>query len=243
MNLVIDVGNTRVKFGFFNKSYFSHKEWVAKDDFSLAYLHEIEQKNAFDQIILTNSGEVKSEIIAYLQTKNSFILLDADTPLPIQNKYATPKTLGKDRLAGVVAASILFPNENCLTIDCGTCITYNFINKDNEFLGGNITAGINMRFEAMHHFTAKLPLVSQGAIQNLVGNNTETALQTGAQLGAIHEIDGFIRAYIQRFGTIKTLLTGGDALYVAQHLRQHAIVAENLVLIGLNAILNFNIDK
>jgi type III pantothenate kinase len=243
MNLVIDVGNTRVKFGFFNKNQFLHKDWIAKDNFSLQYLKEIERKTAFEKIILTNSGEVQNEIIAYLAEKNNFILLNADTPLPIQNKYATPKTLGKDRLAGVIAASILFPKENCLTIDCGTCITYNFINHNKAFLGGNITPGMNMRFEAMHHFTAKLPLLSQGEIVDLVGNNTETALQTGAQLGVIHEIDGFIRAYIQRFGAIKTLLTGGDAAYITHNLKQEVIEVENLVLIGLNAILNFNIDK
>ncbi len=240
MNLIIDIGNTRVKLGFFDESHFLKKEIFLKKDFTLDVLLEIERKHTIIHRILTNSGELQGDILAFLSEKKNFILLSAETPLPIINKYATPKTLGKDRLAGAVAATVLFPNENCLTIDCGTCITYNFINKSGEFLGGNISLGIKMRLEAMHHFTAKLPLVEQGEIENLLGDDTKSALQTGAQLGAIHEMDGFIEAYIQRFGNVRTLLTGGDADYFAIHLKNKIFALENLVLIGLNAILIFN---
>jgi type III pantothenate kinase len=162
--------------------------------------------------------------------------------LPIKNNYATPATLGKDRLAGAVAAKFFFPNEHCLVIDCGTSTTYNFVTDKGEFLGGSISLGMAMRFKALPQFTAKLPLIEKGNIDGLIGNDTEMAIRTGVQLGAVHEMDGFVEAYVQRFGKIRTLLTGGETDYFVKHLKNKIFALENLVLTGLNEILIFNTD-
>jgi type III pantothenate kinase len=240
-NLVIDVGNTRAKLAFFDKTIFIEKKILLEEELTLAILEDFFEKNTIEKIILTSSGIVSEEVVAFLQAQKSFLYLSAETPIPIKNLYATPQTLGKDRLASVVAANYLFPNQHCLVIDCGTCTTYNFINEKGEFLGGNITPGITMRFQAMNHFTARLPLVESGDVDNLfLGDTTQGALQTGAQWGAAYEMQGFIDAYIQRFGKIQTLLTGGNANFFVKRLKNKIFADSNLVLTGLNTILNYN---
>jgi type III pantothenate kinase len=242
MNLIIDIGNTRVKLGIFENRNFKKKWIVGKAYFSTDHIAEIENDFPINKIILINSGELPESVLSYLVQKDFFLVLDSDTPLPIQNNYGSPQTLGKDRLASAVAAKTFFPSEACLVIDCGTCITYNFVSAEGVFLGGNITPGLSMRFNAMHQLTAKLPLIERANIDNLIGDTTETAIRTGAQLGAAFEMDGFIDNYIQRFGEIRTLLTGGDADYFAKHLKNKIFALENLVLTGLNEILIFNTD-
>ncbi len=243
MNLIIDIGNTRVKLGVFDQRNLRVKKIVKQTDFEINDIKDFEKQFLIDKIILTNSGNVAQEILDYLKQKSQFILFDTTTTLPIQNNYATPTTLGKDRLAGAVAAKFFFPNEHCLVIDCGTSTTYNFVTDKGAFLGGSISLGLSMRFEALHEFTAKLPLIEKGNVDNLVGNNTETAIRTGVQLGAINEMEGFIDTYVQRFGKIRTLLTGGESDYFVKHLKSKIFALENLVLTGLNEILIFNTEN
>ncbi len=244
MNLIIDVGNTRAKLALFKGFDLIEKNTVLEEEFTLAYITLFFQKNKIESSILSASGVVEKSLLDFLQTKENFILLSDQTPIPITNSYGTPKTLGKDRLASVIAAHYLFPKKNCLVIDCGTCTTYNFINEKDEFLGGNITPGLKMRLEAMHTLTAKLPLVELEKNDiSLVGNDTKTALQSGAQLGALYEMQGFIDAYVQRFGKIRTLLTGGNADFFVKRLKNQIFADSNLVLIGLNVILNYNFKQ
>lgn len=243
MNLILDIGNTRTKIGIFDHKTLLEKKAIANSAFNITALQGILHDFEVRHIILTNSGEVNPTIIQYLEAQQPitpFIYLSADTPIPIRNNYGTPNSLGKDRLSAAVAAAMLYPNENVLAIDCGTCITYNFITADAAFEGGNITPGLTMRLEAMHRLTAKLPLIERGTQGDLIGKNTETAIRTGAQYGAIFEMQGFIDAYLQRFSTLRTLLTGGDADYFGKHLKNKIFAHENLVLIGLNEILLFN---
>ncbi len=241
-NLIIDVGNTRAKLALFRENIFLEKKIILEEDLTFVFIQDFFQKNKIEKTILSASGTVSEDVIAFLQQQKNVIFLSAETPIPIKNLYATPQTLGKDRLASVIAANYLFPNENCLTIDCGTCTTYNFINAKGEFLGGNITPGVTMRFEAMHHFTAKLPLVERAEQNDLLyGNDTKTALQTGVELGATYEMQGFIDAYIQRFGKIQTLLTGGNSDFFVKQLKNKIFADSNLVLTGLNVILNYNL--
>lgn len=241
MNLVIDIGNTRAKLALFKGFDFVEKTIVLEEELTLEYVQFFLQKNKIEKSILSASGVVATSLLVFLQTQKNFILLSDETPIPIKNLYATPKTLGKDRLASAIAAHYFFPNKNCLTIDCGTCTTYNFINEKGEFLGGNITPGLAMRLEAMHTLTAKLPLVALEKNEiELIGNDTKTALQAGAQLGASYEMQGFIDAYVQRFGKIYTLLTGGNADFFVKRLKNQIFADSNLVLTGLNVILNYN---
>lgn len=240
MNLIIDIGNTRVKAAVYDICSLQKKYIFPLNNFNVDCIKVIENMYLIDKYIITNSGNIDTTIATYIKSKEIHIFFDAHTPLPIENHYETPLTLGKDRLAGVVGAKHLFPSEHCLVIDCGTCITFNFITKDHTFLGGSIAPGLLMRFKAMHEFTAKLPLIEKGNVDDFIGKDTESALRVGAQLGLVFEIERFIEEYTQRFGKIRTLFTGGDAEYFAKHLKNKIFAAENLTLTGLNVILNFN---
>jgi type III pantothenate kinase len=163
------------------------------------------------------------------------------TALPFENRYTTPHTLGKDRLAAVAGAHALFPGENCLVIDCGTCIKYDLLAADGIYHGGNIAPGAHMRIQAMHHFTARLPEVVMEMPEQVVGNSTETALQNGALRGASLEMEGFIRLFEQQYSPLRVVLTGGDANFFKPFLTFSidSIVPE-LTLHGLNNILIYN---
>ena len=168
--------------------------------------------------------------------------LSAQTSLPFKNRYSTPETLGKDRLAAVAGAKALFPGENCLVIDCGTCIKYDLITSTGEYLGGNIAPGAKMRIQAMHHFTARLPEVAMQLPTDYCGHSTETALQNGALRGASLEIEGFVQLFSTQYQPLRVVLTGGDAAFFQPVLDVPNLVTEaDLTLYGLNNILIFNI--
>ena len=240
MNLAIDIGNTRVKLGLFKKSQL--KKRVIWESLSLRAIKAFCEKWKVEGVILSSTNHLPKGVEKYLAKHFYYISLSHETLIPIENKYHTPKTLGKDRLAAAIGANALFPNKACLVIDAGTCTTYDIITAEGHYLGGNITPGINMRLQAMHHFTAKLPLVKPATIKNLVGNTTKSALRTGGQLAAVFEMEGFITAYRRQFGAINVILTGGDAKYFAKHLKTKIFVNHNLVLQGLNQILTHNVQ-
>ncbi len=240
MNLIIDIGNTRTKVGVFDKDKLVRK--LTWDQWDLTTLQTFLKKKKYERVAISTVKPVNKKVDTFLKKNYFYLNLNAETSLPIKNRYKTPKTLGKDRLAAVVGAISLKPKESALVIDAGTCITYDIITAKNEYFGGNISPGINLRFRAMNTFTAQLPLIERKAVRSLVGNTTETAMRTGAQLGAILEMEGFIKRYEDRFGRINVILTGGDAKYFAKHLKTQIFVNQNLVLIGLNKILNYNVQ-
>ncbi len=241
MNLTIDIGNTRTKFGFFQKGNLKEKIIVKK--WTLADLKKIVNNQNIENIICSTVKTEHKQMNNYLRKHWYFLNLDADTPLPIQNLYGTPKTLGKDRLAAVVGAYVLFPGEPSLVIDAGTCTTYDIIDAEGNYLGGNITPGLNMRFRAMQHFTAKLPLVEKPEdVKDGIGKNTVEALQVGGGLGNILEMDAWIQFFSDKYEGINTTLTGGDAEYFAKRLKTKIFAHSNLVLVGLNKILDYNVE-
>ncbi|MDX1940395.1 MAG: type III pantothenate kinase [Saprospiraceae bacterium] len=241
MNLTIDIGNTRIKLGLFEKERLLEK-WIW-EKWSLEELILLTTNQKVKNVILCNVGKtVPEEITNFLSSHFFYIELNAHTPLPIQNAYKTPETLGKDRLAAVVGAYSMFPDQNCLIVDAGTCITYEFLSADGVYLGGNIAPGLEMRLKAMHYFTAKLPLVEIGETQNTIGYSTESAMRNGAQLGTMLEIQGFIDWCGSEWGSINVILTGGDADFLVKNLKSQIFVNLNLVLQGLNKILNYNVE-
>ncbi len=243
MNLIIDIGNTRTKLGVFDKSQL-HKKIVLKDRWTLAAAQPFLKIQKIQRIALSSVAEVNPELERYFKAHYYYLALSAKTPLPISNLYKSPKTLGKDRIAAVVGAQALYPQKACLVIDAGTCITYDILDAEGAYHGGNIAPGVTMRLKAMHSFTARLPLVQRRKkVETLVGNTTTTALRTGGQLGAVYEMAGFIKAYKQQFGRLNVILTGGDADFFANHLKTKIFVNHNLVLVGLNKILNYNVHK
>ena len=183
------------------------------------------------------------EIELFLNEKTSFYLLSHQTPIPIKNAYATPETLGKDRLAGVCGAFSQFSGQNCLVIDAGTCIKYDFLGSDNTYIGGSISLGISMRFRALHEFTAKLPVVSRQRLAGFSGYNTNTAIATGVLTAVALEAKGFFDLYNNEYGNVQLILTGGDAADLKTYLPTPVYTDKNLILKGLNSILQYNITK
>jgi type III pantothenate kinase len=246
MNLVVDIGNTRTKIAFFENNELVEKAIL--ENGTLGELSAATKGLTIDGAILTATGADTEGVENFLTTHFPFVRFDPSTPIPIKNKYKTPETLGKDRLAAVIAAKMMFPKDNCLVIDAGTCLTYNFVTANNMFIGGNITPGLTMRLKAMHHFTAKLPEIERDTegseLMDIIGTSTESAMRIGAQVGVLAEVEGFVERFIRNFGKIKVILTGGDG----EFLMKHVILSEryferNLVLQGLNQILNFNLKN
>ncbi len=239
MNLVIDEGNTHIKYGIFDKqliinSHFTH--FLDKEDIErLAIKYPIQ--NVIYSSVRKDTSTLRTNLSLFF---DKIVLLDHKTNLPFTWSYLTKDTIGKDRLAAAAGAIALFPNTNILVIDAGTAITYEFITDDNHYLGGNISLGLNMRFAALNYFTSALPLVEVDEKIREIGNNTESAIRSGVILGMINEIDGYIQTFKHHQTKAKIVITGGDAEYFVRKLKNTIFVEPNLVLIGLNRILEYN---
>ena len=241
MNLIIDQGNTRVKCAVFNSNDVIVFKSVKLKRYAHRILNELPSTLKIENVILSNTSLLDKSLMDQLRTYQHFLHLDHSTKIPIVNKYGTPETLGKDRIAAAVGAWMKYPNENILFIDMGTCITMNFVNNKGWFLGGNISPGINMRFKAMHKFTANLPLAENVLNDEFIADTTVKALQNGAIKGTFREIDSFITETRNKFGEIKVILTGGDAFFFEKWTKNMIFVAPNLVMEGLNEILKYNV--
>ena len=241
MNLVIDFGNTRAKVAKVEQG-----EIVAVEAFGYDQEAKIEafimQDNAYDGIILASVVDIESQplknIIASLPQKP--LILSHQTPIPIENSYKSPETLGLDRLAAAVGAYNNYPNCNVLVIDIGTAITYDLLSSSGIYLGGNISPGINLRLKALNAYTSKLPLVEANFDSALFGTNTIEAIQSGTYQGIVAEIDGIITKIMTIYPNLTVILTGGDANNFAKNLKNAIFVNFNIVIEGLNSILEYN---
>ena len=185
------------------------------------------------------------EIILSEETK--FHKLNSGSKLPFTTPVGKPETIGADRLALSAAAVYFYPQKNNLVIGLGSCITFNFINKYNSFLGGSISPGMEMRFKAMHDYTAKLPLIKPGPVSigwnfPLIGYDTRTNILSGVLFGIATEIDGVINLYKEKFNNFNVLLTGGDTVYFAHLLKNKIFADPGLIFKGLYAISEQNDD-
>lgn len=189
------------------------------------------------------ANEPSVEWIAARQSENRKVwTLSGDRPLPFTSLYQTMNTIGKDRLAALAGASVLFPGEHCLIIDAGTCITIDLLTADSVYHGGNISPGLQMRLKAMHQQTARLPLVELDELQNDLGLTTETALRTGGQGGGVYELEGLYHRLVAKWSPLNVVLTGGDALLLAQHTLLPHNLQPNLVHYGLHKIMTLYAD-
>ncbi|UBM58874.1 type III pantothenate kinase [Marinilongibacter aquaticus] len=204
-------------------------------------LNFIKKVNA-DAHCICSVAHAKEDLEALFEPIPNTLILQAETDLPIQNAYATPHTLGMDRLAAAIGTLAFFPNENCLIIDLGTAIKYDYIDKQATFKGGIISPGMQMRFRALHTFTQKLPLIQAEEIPELVGTSTETCIRSGVVNGIIAEINGIIARY-EKQGELKILLTGGDADFFESQINYPTFATQNLVHFGLYRILIHNVEN
>jgi type III pantothenate kinase len=240
MNLIIDVGNTRIKTAVFDDSKMIHNESLTNDSF-VSEAKKIVKKYKCTNAIISSVGSINKSQIDELRAEISLIELDYNTKVPFVNKYATPKTLGVDRIALVSSAIATYPNKNVLIIDAGTCITYDFVNNEGNYYGGAISPGLQMRYKALNVFTEKLPLLEPAEKFELLGNSTETSIHSGIINGVINEIDGIIKQYRKKNSDLTVVLTGGDVNFLSNRLKNSIFANPNLLLEGLNSILTYNL--
>ncbi len=244
----IDIGNTRAKlrYTFYDRETktFSAPVFtsVSKENLDVNVLNEWCKLNEIKYLACSASGYVSKEIKAWFEKKD-VIVLSNESKMPIKILYSTPATLGRDRIAVAIAANSLYPSEGNLVIDLGTCITYDWVNEKGDFLGGNISPGIEMRLEAMHEKTASLPKAEISYDVDLVGNSTISALQHGAVMGTICEIESFIERSEEKYENLVVLLTGGNATEVSKLLKKNHVVHEDLLHVGLCELIRYNYDE
>jgi type III pantothenate kinase len=241
MNLIIDVGNTRIKIAVFSGSDLISQEQVAHDNFVVKAIENIEKFNCKNGIISAVGAIDRSEL-KRIKDKIHLIELNHKCKLPFNNNYASPKTLGVDRMALVAAAIREFPNKNTLIIDAGTCITYDFVNFEGDYKGGAISPGLSMRYQSLNQFTDKLPLLKAlDEAPDLIGNSTEASMHSGVQNGMIIEIEGLIEQYRKKNKDLTIVLTGGDLYFLSNRLKNGIFANPNFLIIGLNTILTYNL--
>lgn len=240
MNLVIDVGNTLIKLGVFDLDQLKHKQTFEKKDFLLALREVSGSFSDIDHVLVASVGKLDQEYAEALEQRYQVLYLDQKTKVPFNNKYGTPKTLGVDRIAVISAAAQQFPNKNVLVIDTGTCITYDFINEENNYYGGAISPGIVLRYKALNSFTDKLPLLGTQYPDGLIGNSTAASMHSGVINGVLFEIDGFIENYKAEYADLTVILTGGDTHFLRDSIKNDIFANSNFLLEGLNHILEYN---
>ncbi len=242
MNLVIDIGNTVAKLALFEGD--TPVEVIHTSNHTLEALPTICSKGKIEEAIVASVIDLTPEARARLEALTVPLLwLDGLTPVPVENLYETPRTLGADRLAAVVGAVTRFPGRDILVIDAGTCITYEFIDAAGRYHGGNISPGVEMRFKALHGFTDRLPLVPREGRRLPLGKDTESAIREGVMQGVAYEIKGYVTTMRHKYPKLLVFLTGGEDISFETNVKIGIFADKFLVLAGLNTILNYNIQQ
>ncbi len=239
--LVIDLGNSRAKVAVYLNDELTVVHTIGDPTPEKIYQLGLHKLPIYAGIIC--SVTENPALYTVLFPDLTWVILESQTPLPIKNKYQTPETLGKDRLAAVAGAQFLFPGQDILVIDAGTAVTYDFINHKGEYYGGSISPGLSMRFKALHTFTSRLPLLQAEEISYLTGSNTRESILSGVINGLCAEMDGIIDQYKLSWLSLQVVLTGGDTKYFEKTLKNSIFASPNLVLTGLKLILDYNIEK
>ena len=239
MNLVVDIGNNFFKLGIFENSNLVFSFFDKNDKIDVEIEKIISSYSKITSALISNVSSIKiNDILNKLNIK--IYELDSTFIFPFKLNYKTPESLGNDRLALAAAATILFPNSNNLVIDAGTCITIDFINNNNHFMGGSISPGVKMRYDSLNHYTANLPLLKNENNFNYPGDSTNASIHAGIIGGVSNEINGFIKQINSRNDKVNVILTGGDAKILSKTLKITIFANQNFILEGLNSILNLN---
>jgi type III pantothenate kinase len=238
VTLCFDFGNTRKKCAVFQDAEI--KEVITLNDDSPETIQSLINQYQPDKSILSSVIDHNPAMEELLSSKTRFHKLNHLTKVSFTTPVGKPETIGADRLALTAAAVHFYPKKNNFIIGLGTCITYNFINKYNEFVGGGISPGMEMRLKALNYYTAKLPLIKADSNIPLIGYDTNTNILSGVVIGIAKEIDGFIDAYKEKFGNFNAVLTGGDIVYLGSHLKNKIFADPDLIFKGLYAISEAN---
>lgn len=240
MHLIIDIGNTKIKYHLFENG-------ILKNDGSVQSLDRINKEvgHSLGENSCVLCADVRGltdveQLRNYFPTQRIFNLKSLN--YPFEMAYQTPSTLGEDRIGLVAAALKKYPKQNCLIIDAGSCLTYDLITEDKIYQGGAISPGIKMRFKALHHFTGKLPLIEEINQPELYGNSTRNAILAGVIQGVIFEIEGQITQYEKKFPALTVILTGGDRQHLSKRVKNTIFAEPNFLAEGLDYVLDYNLN-
>lgn len=238
MNLVIDAGNTRMKYAFFKDNLLVNAKYNGDD--LLDDIGKYRDLGERVDLLLSGSGRIPDDMRERLEgAVDWWIEASSQMPLPLKIGYDTPATLGFDRIAICIGAMRKFPDQPLLVIDSGTCITFNYVDAEGIFLGGNISPGVNMRFLGLQHFTAKLPLVEPSLDYGNMGRTTEEAIRNGVMNGMLFEVKNYIHEFMEMFGEGRVIVTGGNSVFLENKLPEEVEFCSTLGFLGLNEILAF----
>ena len=240
MHLIIDVGNTRIKAAVFEQNTLVELFVFTKDVFLTEINFILNKFPKIKKLVVASVGNVEKEAFLSLKSKAEIHFITHESKFPFANLYSTPTTLGIDRMVLASGAVLQHPNQNRLVIDMGTCITYDFIDENDNYLGGAISPGLRLRYESLHQHTAKLPLLTKNYPETFIGNSTQESIHSGVINGVASEIDGFIELYKTQYAKFIIILTGGDAEFLAIRLKNTIFANSNFLLESLNQTFQYN---
>jgi type III pantothenate kinase len=243
MLLAVDIGNTKIKAAVFEGTVILEKFVFDKNETRGNIENIFLQYGKIQQTVLSSVGQDNFELLSELEKRSELVTISHAFAFPFQNKYATPATLGIDRMVLSAGAVLQYPGANRLVIDAGTCVTYDFIDSNDNYLGGAISPGLQLRYNAMHNFTAKLPLLYPEMPQEYIGNSTAASMHSGVVNGMLHELEGFVGQYIEQYQELTIILTGGDADFLAKRLKNTIFANSNFLLESLNLLYLYTITN
>ncbi len=240
MLLTIDVGNTRIKAAVFEQTTVVELFIFTNEELLNQVKNILNKFKKIENLVVASVGNVKKEVFLAFKGQVGIHFLSSESMFPYTNLYSTPKTLGTDRMVLASGAVLTYPNQNRLVIDAGTCITYDFIDENDNYLGGAISPGIRLRYESLNQYTSKLPLLKRKIPENFIGNSTHESIHSGVINGVGLEIEGFIELYKLQYAKFIIILTGGDTDFLAVRLKNTIFANSNFLLESLNRTFQYN---
>jgi type III pantothenate kinase len=243
MILTIDVGNTRIKSAVFENNTLVEVSVFSHENCKKSIKNILVKFDKITNLVVASVGKLQKETFKSFSNQVEIHFITHENNFPFQNKYLTPQTLGIDRMVLAAGAVLQFPKQNKLVIDAGTCVTYDFVDQNNNYLGGAISPGIRLRYESMHNYTAKLPLLTIEEPENIIGNSTQQAMHSGVINGLTYEIDGYINSLKDKNENFIIILTGGDSIFLAKRLKNTIFANSNFLLESLSNLYQYQIKN
>jgi type III pantothenate kinase len=243
MILAVDVGNTRIKVAVFEGNTILESFVFFKTELSKNIKNSLKKHKEITHLVISSVSDIEKNVFLKFESVVAVHFVSHKDLFPFNNCYKTPLTLGVDRMVLAAGATLQFPKQSRLVIDAGTCITYDFIDESNNYLGGAISPGLQLRYAALHNYTAKLPLLELENPEHFIGKSTSESMHSGVVNGLVYEIDGFIEEYKVLHPKFIIILTGGDTVFLAKRLKNTIFANSNFLLESLNQIIQYKIEN